>query len=130
MEQSDSGGVAALKGFTYQNLAAAYYVLSMLRDKSLTSVRCEVVDDIDLVYDNRIEYVQVKTTDGDSKWCIKDFAEATTKTVHPTGRQRVNQTISQEDSILHKSILCDKDRLPGFFRMLTPREVTDSLRYL
>ncbi|HDB1447879.1 TPA: DUF4297 domain-containing protein [Vibrio cholerae] len=130
MDQSDSGGVAALKGFTYQNLAAAYYVLSMLRDKSLISVRCEVVDDIDLVYDNRIEYVQVKTTDGDSKWCIKDFAEATTKTVPPTGRQRVNQTISQEDSILHKSIQCDKDKLPGFFRMLTPREVTDSLRYL
>lgn len=130
MEQSDSGGVAALKGFTYQNLAAAYYVLSMLRDKSLISVRCEVVDDIDLVYANRIEYIQVKTTDGDSKWCIKDFAEATTKTIPPTGRQKVDQTISQEDSILHKSIQCDKDTLPGFFRMLTPREVNNSLRYL
>lgn len=130
MDQSDSGGVAALKGFTYQNLAAAYYVLCMLRDKSLISVRCEVVDDIDLVYDNRIEYVQVKTTDGDSKWCTKEFAEATTKIVPPVKPQRVDQTVSQEDSILHKSILCDKDKLPGYFRILTPREVTDSLRYL
>ncbi|WP_445946735.1 dsDNA nuclease domain-containing protein [Shewanella sp.] len=130
MEQSDSGGVAALKGFTYQNLAAAYYVLCMLRDKSLISVRCEVVDDIDLVYDNRIEYVQVKNTDGESKWSIKDFAEATTKTVPPAGRQRVNQTISLEDSILHKSIRCDKDKLPGFFRILTSREIANSLRYL
>ena len=130
MDQSDSGGVAALKGFTYQNLAAAYYVLCMLRNKSLISVRCEVVDDIDLVYDNRIEYVQVKTTDGNSKWCIKEFTEATTKTVSPTGRQRADQTVSQEDSILHKSILCDKDKLPGSFRILTPREVTASLRYL
>ena len=58
MEQTDSGGVAALKGFTYQNLAAAYYVLNMLRDKSLISVRCEVVDDIDLIYENRVEYVR------------------------------------------------------------------------
>lgn len=130
MEQSDGGGVAALKGFTYQNLAAAFYVLSMLQDKSLISVRCEVVDDIDLVYDNRIEYVQVKTTDADSKWSIKEFAEATTKTIPPIGRQRVNQTISLEDSILHKSIQCDKDSLPGFFRILTPREINNSLRYL
>lgn len=130
MDQSDSGGVAALKGFTYQNLAAAYYVLCMLRDKSLISVRCEVIDDIDLVYDNRIEYVQVKTTDGDRKWCIKEFAEATTKEVPPVSPQRVNQTVSQEDSILHKSILCDKDTLPGYFRILTPREITNSVRYL
>lgn len=130
MDQSDSGGVAALKGFTYQNVAAAYYVLCMLRDKSLISVRCEVVDDIDLVYDNRIEYVQVKTTDSDSKWKVKEFAEATTKTVPPTGRQKVDQVISQEDSILHKSIQCDREELPGFFRILTLREVSDSLRYL
>lgn len=130
MEQSDSGGVAALKGFTYQNLAAAYYVLNMLRDKSLVSVRCEVVDDIDLIYHDRIEYVQVKTTDGDSKWCVQDFAEATTKVVPPTGLQRNDQIVSNEDSILHKSILCDKGELPGYFRILTLREVTDSLKYL
>jgi len=131
MDQSDGGGVAALKGFTYQNLAAAHYVLCMLCDKSLISVRCEVVDDIDLVYNNRIEYVQVKTTDGDSKWRISEFAEATTKIVSPVKPQRVDQTVSQEDSILHKSILCDKDtRVAGYFRILTPREVTNSLRYL
>lgn len=130
MDQSDSGGVAALKGFTYQNLAAAYYVLNMLLDKSLISVRCEVVDDIDLVYNDKIVYVQVKTTDSDSKWCIREFAEATTKSVPPTGRQKINQVISLEDSILHKSILCDKDSLPGFFQILTPREVTSALQYL
>ncbi|WP_429058133.1 dsDNA nuclease domain-containing protein [Aeromonas jandaei] len=130
MEQSDSGGVAALKGFTYQNYAAAYFVLSMLQDKSLISVRFEVVDDIDLLYENKIEYVQVKTTDGDSKWDVREFAEATTKKVPPTGRQRVEQVVSQEDSILHKSMKCDKDILEGFFRILTPRDITDSLRYL
>lgn len=130
MEQSDRGGVAALKGFTYQNLAAAYYVLNMLHDKSLISVRCEVVDDIDLVYGNRIEYVQVKTTDSDSKWNIKEFAEATIRTVPPTGRQKNHQSVSQEDSILHKSIKSDNDTLTGFFRILTSRDVTESLQYL
>lgn len=130
MDLSDGGGVAALKGFTYQNLAAAYYVLCMLQDKSLISVRCEVIDDIDLVYQNRIEYVQVKTTDGDSKWTISEFAEAKTKTVPPKGRQKIDQIVSLEDSILHKSILCDKDSLSGCFRILTPREVCNSLRYL
>ncbi|WP_198134659.1 dsDNA nuclease domain-containing protein [Shewanella sp. MR-4] len=130
MTQSDGGGVAALKGFTYQNLAAAYYVLNMLQDKSLLSVRCEVIDDIDLIYADKIEYIQVKTTDSDTKWCIKEFAEASIKTVPPTGRQRVNQNISLEDSILHKSIKCDKEKLPSFFRILTSRDVTDALRYL
>ncbi|MBO1109871.1 MAG: dsDNA nuclease domain-containing protein [Plesiomonas shigelloides] len=130
MEHSDSGGVAAIKGFSYQNLAAAYYVLQMLRDKNLKSVRCEVVDDIDLVYGDRIEYVQVKTTDGDSKWTIKEFAQAETKIVPPTGRQRKPREQSLYNSILHKSILCDKDPLPGYFRILTPRDVMETLLYL
>lgn len=130
MEQSDSGGVAALKGFTYQNLAAAYYVLHILHDKTLISVRCEVEDDIDLVYEDRIEYVQVKTTDGDAKWSIKEFSEATAKTVPPSGRQRLNQVVSQEDSILHKSILCDNGDLPSYFRIVTPRDIANSLKYL
>ena len=130
MEQSDSGGPAALKGFTYQNFAAAYYVLTMLRDKSLISVRCEVIDDIDLVYNNRIEYVQVKTTDNDSKWTVKEFSEASTKMVPPVRPQRVDQKVSLEDSILHKSILCDKVAIQGYFRILTPRDVTKDLLYL
>ncbi|MCL9775737.1 dsDNA nuclease domain-containing protein [Vibrio methylphosphonaticus] len=130
MEQSDSGGPAALKGFSYQNFAAAYYTLSMLRDKSLLSVRCEVVDDIDLVYDDRIEYVQVKTTDDDTKWSIKEFAVASTRTVPKTGQQKKDQIVSKEDSILHKSMACDKSQLPGYFRILTTRDVKKELHLL
>ena len=130
MEQSDSGGPGALKGFTFQNFAAAYYVLSMLRDKSLKSVRCEVVDDIDLVFDNRIEYVQVKTTDSDTKWSITEFAESSTKTVPKTGQQKKDQIVSNEDSILHKSMACDKATLPGHFRILTTRDVKKELLLL
>lgn len=130
MEQSDSGGVAAIKGFTYQNLVAAYYILTMLLDKTLVSVRCEVIDDIDLVYDDRVEYVQVKTTDADCKWKINDFAEAKTKEVPPVKPKRKMQTVSREDSILHKSIMCDKEQLEARFRIFTSRDVVKSLGYL
>ena len=51
MDQSDSGGVGAKKGFFYQDLAAAFYLTQMLIDKTLKYVRCEVTDDIDLVYE-------------------------------------------------------------------------------
>lgn len=130
MELSDSGGPAALKGFEYQNFVAAYYVLCMLEDKNLIMVRCEAVDDVDVVFVNKVEYVQVKTTDKDSKWNAKEFAEADTHSVPPQGKQRKYQTVSKEDSILHKSILCDKGRLPSYFRIITPRDVTDVLKYL
>lgn len=130
MDLSDSGGPAALKGFEYQNFVAAYYVLNMLEDKNLITVRCEAVDDVDVVYANKIEYIQVKTTDKDSKWNASEFADADTDIVPPQGRQRKDQTVSKEDSILHKSILCDKGSLPGYFRIITPRDVTDALKYL
>lgn len=130
MELSDSGGPAALKGFVYQNFVAAYYALRMLEDKNLLSVRCEAVDDVDAIYTDKVEYIQVKTTDKDSKWSVSEFADADTKSVPPTGQQRKNQTVSKEDSILHKSILCDKGKLPSYFRIVTRRDVTDSLRYL
>lgn len=130
MELSDSGGPAALKGFVYQNFVAAYYALRMLEDKNLLSIRCEAVDDVDAVYADKVEYIQVKTTDNDSKWNVSEFAGAETKTVPPKGKQIKNQTISKEDSILHKSILCDKGKLPSYFRIVTPRDVTDSLKYL
>lgn len=130
MELSDSGGPAALKGFVFQNFVAAYYTLLMLEDKNLLSVRCEAVDDVDAVYTNKIEYIQVKTTDKNSKWNVSDFADAETKIVPPVKQQRKNQTVSKEDSILHKSILCDIGDRPSHFRIVTPRDVTDSLKYL
>lgn len=130
MELSDSGGPAALKGFVYQNFVAAYYALRMLENKDLLSVRCEAVDDVDAVYTDKIEYIQIKTTDKDSKWNVSEFADADTKVIPPVKPQRKDQTVSKEDSILHKSILCDKGERPSYFRIVTPRDVTDSLKYL
>lgn len=78
MDQSDSGGVGAKKGFFYQDLAAAFYLTQMLIDKTLKYVRCEVTDDIDLVYEEHIEYIQVKTTDSDSKWTVPSYVKRRT----------------------------------------------------
>lgn len=131
MEESDSGGVGAKKGFLYQDYAAAYYLLRMLRDKSIISIRCEVTDDIDVVYQDYIEYVQVKTTDADRKWSLKEFTEPSYKYVEPTGRQRKKQKVSNKDSILHKSIDCDSDtNKRSQFRILSPRDVLKPLNFL
>ncbi|MFL3652805.1 MAG: dsDNA nuclease domain-containing protein [Pseudoalteromonas sp.] len=130
MEQSDSGAPGALKGYNYQHLTAAYFVLGMLRDKSLKSVRCEVIDDIDLVYEDRIDYVQVKTTDNDTKWSLKEFAESSVKKIPPQGSQIKHREVSQEDSILHKSMSCDKINLKCNFRIVTLRDVKKELQFL
>lgn len=123
MDQSDSGGVGAKKGFLYQDYAAAYYVTKMLLDKRIIAVRCEVTDDIDIIYDSEIESVQVKTTDGDRKWSLTEF----TKISEHKNKNKPKPT----DSILHKSLECDK--LPNkktVFRILSPRDVNDKLQYL
>lgn len=126
MDNSDSGGVGAKKGFLYQDYAAALYVISMIRDKNIKAVRFEVTDDIDIIYDNYIEYVQVKTTDKDQKWNIKEFCE-----VSPTKKVKGKKDIKYTDSILHKSIDCDKNEgIKAKFRILSPRDVNASLIYL
>ena len=126
MENSDSGGVGAKKGFLYQDYAAALYVISMIRNKKIKAVRCEVTDDIDIIYDNYIEYVQVKTTDSNTKWGVVEFCKTSTaKKV--SGKRSIKPT----DSILHKSLGCDKHKkLTAKFRILTPRDVSSSLTYL
>ncbi|HAV1411523.1 dsDNA nuclease domain-containing protein [Vibrio parahaemolyticus] len=126
MSQSDSGGVGAKKGFLYQDYVATYYALKMLQDKNLLSVRCEVTDDIDLVYSHCTEYVQVKTTQKDKSWQLTEFTERSYKI--PTGKKR---KVFKEDSILHKSLDCDNDtNVTGRFRIVTPREICSKLSYL
>lgn len=74
MESNDSGGVAAKHGFLFQDCVAAYHVTRMLRDKTIRSVRCEVTDDIDIVSDGYIDFVQVKST-GKTRWNISDIVQ-------------------------------------------------------
>lgn len=126
MKNSDLGGVGAKKGFLYQDYAAALYVVSMIRDKKIKAVRFEVTDDIDIIYDNYIEYVQVKTTDNDKKWNVVEFCKTS-----PAKKLKGKDPVKFTDSILHKSLSCDKNKgIKAKFRILSPRDVNSSLSYL
>lgn len=127
MEETDSGGVGAKKGFIYQDYAAAHYVLKMLRDKNLISVRCEVADDLDLVYNDYIEYVQVKTTTSDTTWTLAELCKVTEVTLDS---KKPNKKTKKTDSILHKLIDSDKHTLKARFRILSPRDIRSNLKYL
>lgn len=70
MDSSNAGGVAAKLGFLYQDCAAALFVTQMLLDKRIEAVRCEVTDDIDILYSTHTEFVQVKTSDK-PRWSIR-----------------------------------------------------------
>ncbi|CAH7189047.1 conserved hypothetical protein [Vibrio chagasii] len=125
MIKTDSGGIGAKKGFLYQDYIAAYFTLQMLKDKSLMAVRCEVSDDIDLLYKGYIEYVQVKTTALSNKWNLNELTTVTKKVV--AGKKN---PVKNSDSILHKSIDCDNDVLPAKFKIVTPIDVNSTLKYL
>ncbi|EPO8472415.1 dsDNA nuclease domain-containing protein [Yersinia enterocolitica] len=121
MDSSDSGGVGAKKGFLYQDHAAAYFVTMMLRDKRLQGVCCEVIDDIDLIYDDYIEYIQLKSTDGDKKWTPDELCKRTKE----SGHKRYN-----DNSIVHKSMDTDSIQTKSKFRIITIRGVNKDLLYL
>jgi hypothetical protein len=127
MASTDAGGVAAKAGFQYQDYAAAFYVVQMLRDHSLRAVRCEVTDDIDLMFDSYDEFVQVKTTDNDRKWSLTEVCDFT-KFPKPRGKPRPPPL---NDSIIQKSMLTSVGAARGFrFRLLSARDVRNELVYL
>lgn len=126
MEESDAGGIGAKHGFLYQDYAAAFYLTKMLLDKRLKAVRCEVTDDIDLIYDNYIEYIQVKTTDSDSKWTLTEFCS-----VSKPKKIKGVKNVKSKDSIFHKSLMCNKELgIHTKFRILSQRDVRTALEYL
>ena len=121
MESNDSGGVAAKHGFLFQDCVAAYHVTQMLRDKAIRSVRCEVTDDIDILSDGRIDFVQVKSTDK-PRWNISDIV----KNSKGSGRR-----IIPCSSILHKSMQCESDAgLSRRYLIVTEDKVKKTLEYL
>ncbi|WP_323815302.1 dsDNA nuclease domain-containing protein [Cellvibrio sp. NN19] len=129
MANTDIGGIGAKKGFLYQDYVAALNTLFMLKNKNIKEVRCEVGDDFDVIYADHIEYVQVKTTASDKSWQLTEFTKCTQKKV-PTARQGKEKTVAGKDSILHKSLNCDKEPLSGHFRIVTPRDVYANLSFL
>ncbi|MCM2460290.1 DUF1837 domain-containing protein [Pseudomonas sp. CG7] len=114
---SNKGGPAARQGFKYQDHVAVTFILKMLRDSRYIQVECETADDIVVVSEasRQIvnEYIQVKTTEGDSKWNLK---EATTL---DSGKP--------DTSLFQKSLLCDLRPGLARFRMVSRRDIATVL---
>lgn len=113
---SNSGGVAARRGFKFQDHVAALYVLLMLEDRRIEQVECETSDDITLRWlidgVRFFEYVQVKSNDVDRwNWGLLTKREIATS---PT-------------SIVEKSLLCEKGPDIGRFRIVTRNGVRADL---
>lgn len=115
---SDAGGIAARRGFRIQDHVAARLALEMLQDSTILQLECETGDDVVLRRLKAgltvIEYVQVKTTEIDAKWSIK---ELTTRVNNKPG-----------SSICEKSLLCDKHGEIAWFRFVTTRAVSAKLQ--
>lgn len=60
MEFNDLAGVAGKHGFYIQVCIAADHVTQVLRDKTTQRIRCEVISDIDIVYDGSVDFVKAK----------------------------------------------------------------------
>jgi hypothetical protein len=61
--QTDLGGLVAIRGFIYQYYVAIYYMLQMVHKKDVWwhSVVFELMDDIALLGENHVRFIQVKT---------------------------------------------------------------------
>lgn len=115
---SNNGGPAARQGFKYQDHVAASFILKMLRDSTYLQVECETADDIvavsradaEFIY----EYIQVKTTEGDSKWNIRE------STTLDNGKA--------DSSLLQKSLKCDTRPGRARFRIVSKRDIAKPLQ--
>jgi hypothetical protein len=117
---SDAGGVAARVGFKYQDHVAAKLVLQMIGDRRILQVECETSDDIMLKWRTGTavvpEYIQVKTTDKDTKWTTKELTTRSTKGA-PT-------------SLIEKSLLTDAHEADARFRIVARRGLAKHLEAL
>lgn len=115
---SDAGGVAGRVGFRYQDHIGAGYVIDMLFDSALVQVEFETADDVTLRWNvggqEANEYVQVKTTEGDTKWSIKEISD------------RDNGRVGS--SLIEKSLKLDIHPGGTLFSFVTKRDVGSSLR--
>lgn len=118
---SNAGAVAARQGFKYQDHVAAHFVLTMIADERLKQVECETADDIKLVWQEHgppyPEYVQVKTTEDDSKWSQGEITNRAPQSKAPT-------------SLVEKSLLCDAGAANPLFRIVSRRAVNRTLTCL
>lgn len=114
---SDAGGPAARQGFKYQDHVAVSFIFKMLQDSNYSQVECETADDIVAVFQcsGQIvnEYIQVKTTESDSKWNLNEITAL--------------DGTKANSSLLHKSLKCDARPGIARFRIVTKRDVAKIL---
>ncbi|WP_296104674.1 Hachiman antiphage defense system protein HamA [uncultured Agrobacterium sp.] len=115
---SDAGGVAGRRGFRFQDHVAARFLLQLLHAENLAQVECETGDDIALRWDDGThrsnEYVQVKTTDSDSKWSLGEICQRT-----PAG--------AAGTSLVERSLGSEAFPGPSMFRFISVREIRHEL---
>jgi hypothetical protein len=116
---SNKGGPAARQGFKYQDHVAVTFLLKMLRDSTYLQVECETADDIVAVWQQAgetvNEYIQVKTTEKDSKWNLME------STALDNNRA--------DTSLFQKSLKCDVRPGLAYFRIVTKRDIAKAMEY-
>ncbi len=126
----ETGGVVARAGFLFQDHVALGFCLAMVQEGTLREVWCESQDDITLLWEQpgglAVEFVQVKTTDGETLWTISELCERKkTKDLRTRKTDSVPGT-----SILEKSLKNDRCCEPTAFRLVTTRRVKSELQPL
>lgn len=115
---TNKGGPAARQGFKYQDHVAVSFILKMMSDSNYVQVECETADDIVTVShlggEVVNEYIQVKTTEGDTKWNLKQSTRL------DNGKP--------DTSLIQKSLKCDKRPGVARFRIVSKRDVGKPLR--
>jgi hypothetical protein len=121
LEPLESGGTTARVGFAYQDhIAADFCVEMMLSGGTLAAVWCEVLDDITLVWttagQEHIEFVQVKSDQGETLWTVPQLCEREKNGVGT--------------SILEKSLKHARCHEPCRFRLVTSDRTKKELHLL
>ena len=90
----DKGGLIAMRGFIYQYYVAIYYILLMIHSKKDSwwhSVILEYFDDVTLVGENKIRFIQVKTIkENGSK--VHQFSDFTNRSER-SNKQQANKKV-------------------------------------
>ncbi|MBN1203846.1 MAG: DUF4297 domain-containing protein [Myxococcaceae bacterium] len=121
LEPLESGGTTARVGFAYQDHVAADFCVEMMQTHgTLAAVWCEVLDDITLVWTDagqeHIEFVQVKSDQGDTLWTVPALC----------GREKD----AVGTSILEKSLKHARCHEPHRFRLVTSDRTKKELHHL
>lgn len=124
MDENNSGGVGAKKGFFFQDYIATLFASEMLLDNRICGIGCEVGDDIDIFHINNImTHVQVKTGTVSNVWNLTELKAPRNYTQ--------NQKPKPQSSVLHKSLELDKDpKMKSKFMIVTDSPVKGTLSFL